>query len=391
MPCVVICPGYYGHGIARSLGRLGIPVYGVHQARNSPAVYSRYWKRNFFWDLNRATGEASVDWLLQTAGEIGRKAILIPTDDHSCVFVNDHAEALREKYLFPEQPAGLTRALSNKEQMYFLCKKHSIPTPETLFPKSRKEVVKFIDEVAFPVMLKGIDTVALYKQTGAKMVIVENADALLKYYDAMETPEKPNLMLQEFIPGGSENVWMFNGYFDDQSNCLFEITGRKLRQYPAYTGMTSLGICSENEAVSKQTKDFMKAIGYRGILDIGFKHDVRRDKYYLLDPNPRIGASFRLFVDTKDMDVARALYLHLTGQPIPPGDLVEGRKWLVEPFDIASSIRYWRDGKLALKDWLRSFRGVVEAQWFASDDLRPFGMVWLRALSLSVERLLKKN
>src|SRR2546425_11829555 len=78
-----------------------------------------------------------------------------------------------------------------------------------------------------------------------------------------EDLEHPNLMLQEYIPGGEDSVWMFNGYFNEHSECLFGITGKKLRQFPAYTGMTSLGVCLKNEAVEKNAKELMQAVGYR--------------------------------------------------------------------------------------------------------------------------------
>lgn len=379
VPCVVICPGYHGHAIARSLGRLGVPAYGVHGDSKSPAARSRYWRENFYWDLSKATPEDSVEWFLRLGSKIGARSILIPTDDHSSLFVDDHAEALQQEYKFPVRPADLTHSLANKQLLYSLCKQHSFPTPETVFPQSRKDVAEFISHATFPVVLKGIDTVALQKRTGVRMVIIHDAQTLLNCYDKLETSEAPSLMIQEYIPGGTEDVWMFEGYFDEKSNCLFEITGRKLRQYPAYTGMTSLGICCKNETVSKQTRDFMKSIGYRGILDIGYKYDARTGKYYLLDPNPRIGATFRLFVDTNGTDAIRALFRDLTGQPVPAGAIREGRKWLFENFDVISSLRYWRDGKLSLWDWIRSFRGVEEAQWFALDDLRPFGTVLLRS------------
>ena len=40
----------------------------------------------------------------------------------------------------------------------------------------------------------------------------------------------------------------------------------------------------------------MKELGYRGILDIGYRYDARDGRYKVLDVNPRIGATFRLFV-----------------------------------------------------------------------------------------------
>lgn len=390
VPVVVIAPGYHGHAIARSLGRLGVPVYGVHADRRSPAARSRYWRENFFWDITEASPEASVSWLLNLGRMFSSRPMLIPTDDKSCVFVADHAEALQEGFLFPNQPPGLTRLLSDKQTMYYLCKKHGIPAAETSFPRSRADVEEFIHHATFPVMLKGIDTLALRERTGVKMVAVEDGDTLLKLYDEMETPDTPNLMLQEYLPGGSQTVCMFDGYFDDESECLFGLTAKMIRQYPAYKGVTSLGVCVTNDVVAKQTRDFMKAVGYRGALDIGYKYDAHTGQYKAIDVNPRIGRTFRLLVDSTGMDVARALYLDLTGQPVVTGVPREGRKWVVENFDLLSSPTYRRDSKLSLWQWMQSYRGIEEGAWFARDDLRPFFMMGWSSFQWGIEKAATK-
>ena len=229
VPVVVIAPGYHGHAIARSLGRLGVSVYGVHGDPRSPAARSRYWEKNTFWALSAHPAEASVDRLLELSQEIGGSPILLPTDDDSCLFVADHAEELKQGFLFPDQPAGLARALSSKETMYDLCKEYSIPTPHTSFPRSHDDVLEYLETATFPIMLKGINTVALLRHAGARMALVQDKATLLRLYDEWETPESRNLMLQEYIPGSSEMIWMFNGYFDDRSECLLAVTGHKMR------------------------------------------------------------------------------------------------------------------------------------------------------------------
>jgi len=165
---------------------------------------------------------------------------------------------------------------------------------------------------------------------------------------------------------------MFNGYFDAHSDCLAGFTGRKLRQTPPYTGVTSLGICLRNDVVEQTTRQWMKRLGYSGILDIGYRFDARDGSYKVLDVNPRIGATFRLFVGDNGIDVARAQYLDLTGQSVPPSQQVDGRKWLVEGGDLDSFLRYRRDGKLTTREWLVSLAGVRETAYFARDDLKPF-------------------
>lgn len=378
VPAVVIAPGYHGHAIARSLGRLGVPVYGVHGDSRSPAARSRYWRGNYFRDLSAQTPEESLAWLLDLGAKIGGRPVLIPTDDHSCVLLADYTDALSERFRIPHLPAGLIRRLSDKKEMYYLCKQVGIPAAETSFPQSRADVEEFAQIARYPVMLKGIDTVAVMRRTGVKMVVANDAAELLRHYDRMESPDAPSLMLQEYLPGGSQTVCMFNGYFDEQSRCLFGQTGRMIRQYPAYTGRTSLGVVMSNEVVADQTRRLMQAVGYRGPLDIGYKHDPRTGEYRTIDINPRTGATFRLFVDSIGMDVVRAMYLDLTGQEVPTGKVREGRKWLVENFDAVSSPRYIRDGAFSVGSWLKSYRGVQETQWFAFDDPRPFfSMAWV--------------
>ena len=212
------------------------------------------------------------------------------------------------------------------------------------------------------------------------MFRVSNAAELLRKYDALEDPAEPNLMLQEYIPGGDDSVWMFNGYFDRKSDCVLGFTGQKLRQWPPHSGVTTLGICRHNATVADTTCRFMKAVGYQGVLDIGYRWDARDGLYKVLDVNPRIGATFRLFVADNGMDVVRALYLDLTGQPINPGRPCEGRKWMVEDIDLFSSYCFRREGGLTFKEWGASFRGVEEAAYFAADDLLPLGAMLFQDL-----------
>ena len=371
VPAVVLGFHHGGLGIARSLGRMGVRVYGVGADPAAPAFASRYCRGRFAWSFRDEDARRSVDFLLDLGRRIGSPALLIPTSDDLAMLVAEHADALESRFLFQRQDPALVRALSDKRELYHLCRRHGVPTPETLVPTSRAELFAFLAQTRFPVVLKGIDGLRLEARTGRKMVIVASPDELLDWYDRLEDPAHPNLMLQEYIPGGDDTVWMFNGYFDGDSECVAAFTGRKLRQHPIHTGSTSLGVCEHNDEVVALTSRFMKAIGYRGILDIGYRYDARDGLYKLLDPNPRIGSTFRLFVGADGMDVVRYLLLDLTGRPLPRSRTLQGRKWLVEDQDLESALEYAREGSLSLRDWLRSLRGVREGAWFAADDPVP--------------------
>jgi D-aspartate ligase len=383
-------PNIFHHGalgIARTLGRLGVPVHGVQEDRWAPVAHSRYLREKLPW-MDAGAGKENLSRLLRLGRALGGRAILIPTDDVGTIFVAEHAQSLWECYRFPRQDPLLVRSLCNKQQLYHLCRKFDVPAPQTWFPTTRDELLALLGEAVFPVVLKAIDPWLLHRGTQlASVTIANDANELLRWYDRLEDPRHPNLMLQEYIPGGPESIWMYNGYFNAYSESLVHFTGRKLRQHPPYTGMTTLGVCASNEVVEATTKRFMKAIGYRGIVDMGYRYDARDGQYKLLDVNPRIGATFRLFVGTNGIDVARALYLDLTDHRVEMADAREGRKWLVESYDTISSLRYLRDGRLTPTNWLRSFRGVDESAWFALDDPLPFAVMCLRFLARGPRRL----
>jgi predicted ATP-grasp superfamily ATP-dependent carboligase len=301
---------------------------------------------------------------------IGRRSVLVPTSDIGAMFVADEAERLAEWFIFPHQDCDLIRSLCSKREMYHLAGKWNVPAPRTAFPRSRTDVVQYLETAQLPVLLKPIYS-DLPGRAVASMTLCHTKEELLARYEAAEDPSMPNLMPQEFIPGGDEMTFTFNGYFDRDGDCKVVFTGRKLRNFPPYFGQASLGICVNNDDVAKTTIDFMKAIGYRGPLDLGYRYDTRDGRYKVNDINPRIGAMFRLFVGANGMDVARALYQDMTGQKVAASGTQEGRKWIVEDCDWVSALRYCRDGRLTLKGWRQSLRGLNEASYLALDDPWP--------------------
>ncbi|MBV9437778.1 MAG: carboxylate--amine ligase [Acidobacteria bacterium] len=380
-PVVVLAGSPHGNlGIVRSLGRLGVDVYLLRTETNTVASLSRYCTQTLVWPGAAKDRNVCLDVLARVAVQIGKRAILLPTCDDDAIFAAEHFETLRHSFIYPQQSAELAHSLVSKKEMYFLAKKHNVPTPDALFPASLDETRQFARAAKFPIMVKGVDGNRLKRKLGAGVLIAKSAADLMSICERAGEGEQSNLMLQEYIPGSDNCVWMFNGYFDGNSNCLFGVTGRKIRQYPAYTGATSLGVCLENKNIQHTTRRWMKELGYRGILDIGYRYDARDGQYKVLDVNPRIGATFRLFVAQDGMDVARAMYLDLTGHPVVSAPVREGRKWVVEDCDLGSSLRYWRDDTLTLPQWARSLWGIQEAAYFAADDPLPFVNMCARSL-----------
>lgn len=357
--------------VVRSLGRLGVPVYQATRVPGAPVVRSRYSRGHVQMPDPARSEEAVLATLLDLADRLRARPILLPTDDVAALFVDDHP-ALAEAFRLPAQPSGLPRRLSDKRHLHQLCLAAGVPSPEARFPASRHEMRQQVEELGFPVVIKSMDPTLLRRRPNARSVaIAADLDEAMALYDAMEDPAAPNLMLQEFIPGDARSVWMFNGYFDRSGECRIGFVGQKIRQAPPHTGATTLGIAARNPTVDELARRLLKEAGYRGIVDLGFRFDARDQRYKLLDVNPRIGSSFRLFVSRNGLDVARALYLDMTDQPIPASEIRPGRRWWVEDQDAATCLKLLRSGELNIREIASSFRGVEEAAWISRDDPAP--------------------
>jgi D-aspartate ligase len=365
--------GAYHHGvlgIARSLGRLGVSVHRVASNSWSPIDRSRYVAKSYSIDSGATTAEL-LGLLTRIGGALG-SPLLIAVDDAAAMFVDAQHDQLSKTYSLPRAPRGLAGRLASKRGMYELCVEHDIPTARSEFPDNTEAATRAARALGFPVVVKCIDAGKL-PRSAPRVLIVENQRAVAAAPQQFGERSWDNLFIQEHIPGGPDSVWMFNGYFNQRSECLFASVGRKLRQWPPYTGATTLGECQSNDTVYSQTIALMRNVGYVGPLDLGFRFDRRDGTYKLLDVNPRIGATFRLFVDDRlGVDVARAMYWDLNGRRVPKASAADGRRWLVEPLDVAGSVRYVRDHKLTIRRWLQSLRGVDECAWFARDDPAPF-------------------
>jgi len=365
-----------GLGVIRSLGRAGVPVYGVHEGPWAPAATSRYLSGRFFWQPSPADVDRVLLGLQRLAEHIGQPSVLLTTDDAGAIFLAEHGRDLRHLFLFPDPPQDLPRRLAGKYSLFEVCHEFGVSSPRTVIPSSREAARAFASEAGYPLIAKL--TTPWTKGSGLRSTsVVASREELDAAYETCAA-SGAGLMLQEFIPGGPGQDWFFHGYCDINSTCRPAFTGVKERSYPAEAGLTSLGRSVANEDLREQITALLVKLGYRGLLDLDIRLDERNGEYNLLDFNPRLGAQFRLFRDTAGTDVALAAYLDLTNQQIPPGEQVNGRGFVVENYDPISALAHIRGGRLTPRAWVASLRTVDEAAWFARDDLRPFGLMCLR-------------
>jgi D-aspartate ligase len=380
-----------GLAIFRSLGMQGVEVWGLDENPRCPGFLSRYSEgRRLLGGYDQRRPEQYLELLLAASRRIGRRAVLIPTSDELVLFTARHADALEERFLFVRQDERLIGQLISKVGMNHLAAAHGLAVPRTVLPRDEGELLEAVREFRFPVMLKPCYGSGQNVDARQTMVRCDDLRTLLAEYRRRESPESPNMMIQEYLPGGDDDIWIFDGYFDARSRCRAAFTGRKLRQFPVHRGCASYGEQRPRDEVAESMSRFLQAVGYRGPVDAGLRYDRRDGQHKLLDVNPRIGQAFRLFLATDGTDLAQCLYRDLTGQPLPDRLPQRAqRRWMIEDYDLISALHYRAEGSLSLGAWLASLRDVDEAALWSRRDPLPFLVALSRLGRKALRRLVR--
>lgn len=365
-------------GVMRSLSRLGIRVYGLASREPSIAGASRMCAGQLAAGRDgRPVGVPEavvVGELLAVGRRLGEGTILLAGSDEWALFIAAHGRELAARFVFPEVPVELIDGLTSKIGLTTLAARHGLPSPKAELPDSLDEAMAAAERLRYPVVLKPL----LSRQGEESLALAADPAALRERYLAMGGPG--DVLLQEYVRGDDADIWMFNGYFDRDSRCVAAFTARRIRQQPVRMGTCSAGVCAWNEEVALLASRFLAAVGYRGVVDIDFIYDRAQGKYRVLDVNPRLGGAFRLMVDPTGLDVVRAMYLDLTGRPVPAPQPADGRKWAVEASELIAFRQYRRDHGLGVRPWLGSLRGLQETATFSWSDPGPF-LVAMRTLA----------
>ena len=387
-----------GVGVLRSLGRCGVPVYAVTEPGLPPAAVSRYCSTRF---VSRATGrEQPADLIpgLLAAGErIGRRSVVVAIDDEAAVLTAQYREQLSGHFLLPDVDPGLPARLASKTGLAELCRAHNVPTPATLTPASLDELAAFAAGARFPVVVKNAEPWQRRRHPAVPgTTIVDSAGELMEL--ATGAGDQLNLIVQEYLPSEQAQDWISHLYCDAESQALMVLTARKVRSWPPHAGLTATAYSVYNPELAALAERFCKEIGYSGIGDLDWRHDLRDGQYKLVDFNPRPGNPFRLFENLAGVDVVRALHLDLTGREVPLAREREDKRIVVEHIDVpgpggvldarpAGQGQRREHRRRQQTDLSRYADAATEFAWLASDDPLPFVVMIPYALRAAVSEL----
>lgn len=214
------------------------------------------------------------------------------------------------------------------------------------------------------------------------MIKINSPGELYEVFEKGSTVTE-NIIVQEWIKGGDSSLYSCIFYYDTNCERQVVFTSRKLRQWYTENGDACLAEECRNDTVAAITAELLGKVRFSGLGSVEFKLDEPDGKYYIIEPNigrpvTRIG-----LVEASGVPILYTMYCDASGLPLPPnpGQSYNGVKWISLHRDIQAARQYYKEGRLTIRDWLKSLCGVKSFAVLSIRDPLPFLTIIYDALT----------
>lgn len=300
VPVIVIArDGSNPLGIARALGRKKIPVYVLSLDQAPTMKHSRYIKKivpiRSLEDLGEVKNkleellqDISADALPVNPPQTkAQKTILVPTNELHYRQLLPISDFINEKF---EMMTSLERAslLAEKQQQFPHAEKVGFRVLDTITLKTPNDIDTLNQGISFPVIVRpGLN--CSRENFTQKTELYHSYSELNESLRPVLEKNDVELIVQEYVPGGDENVVFF------MASCLSDGTprawfcGKKNRQFPPGRGLMASGIIDSDPDPDfvRKCKDLCRLFALRGFIGIECKKHPETGEYYYIESSIR--------------------------------------------------------------------------------------------------------
>jgi D-aspartate ligase len=365
---IVIGGEHPGLGIARSLGRRGIPVWVIDD-QHSVSQFSKYVKR-----VVRVKDLLDEESVVESVLEVGRRYglkgwVLFPTRDETVAAFSRHKDRLAGFFRVTTADWNAVRWAWDKKNTYERAAELGIPVPQTFNPRTEAELVELYNRL--PLALKPAVKEKFFYATGSKAWRAETPDQLIEIFrKAIRQIRPEEILIQEIIPGNGQRQYSYCAFFSD-GEAHSTLVARRLRQHPREFGRAATYVetveCPEIEELSER---FLKAINYYGLVEVEFKQDPRDGQFKLLDVNARTWG-FHSIGGAAGVDFPYLLYADQLGESVDRCRAKAEVGWLRMITDLPTVVSDMCAGELNLRSYGQSLKRTRSESVFCLEDPLP--------------------
>jgi D-aspartate ligase len=365
---VVLGGDSQGLGIARSLGRHGIPVCVIDD-ETSISRASRFVQHTLrVRDLRRESSLLEALSVAQTRFGLSGW-VLYPTRDENVAALAANRDVLARDYRVPTPGMASIRHVWDKRETYRLAEQLAIPTPRTWFPRSEADLAAI--DMNGPLVVKPAIKEHFFYATHVKAWRADNrTDLAAAFRRAAEIVDDGEVIVQELIPGGGQEQYAYCALFR-AGHPVASMTVRRRRQHPSDFGRASTYVETISlPELGELSVRFLSHIGYYGLVELEFKHDARDGAYKLLDVNARTWG-YHSLGGPAGVDFPYLLYQDQLGNVVSEAHAKPGVRWIRLTTDVPNAVRDIKARRLRAGDYLRTLFSVDTEAVFSLRDPLP--------------------
>jgi predicted ATP-grasp superfamily ATP-dependent carboligase len=312
-----------------------------------------------------------IEFLLQSAVEKNMKGwVLFPSTDEYVRILAQNWEQLGECYRITIPSWEVVQYLYDKKLTYQLAEERGIPVPKTYNPHNLDDLLTL--SINYPIVIKPAISKQFMAATKKKAFQAYSEGDLVSFYKltaAIINPE--DVLIQEFIPGGAENLYSYVGYFQGGIP-VAGLSARRLRQHPMDFGRASTFVESlEIPELKRLSTQLLEGIGFNGLAEVEFMYDQKDARFELLEVNPRIWGWHTITIQA-GLDLPYLAYAYAVGRKVVMGPASEGAKWVRLVTDVPTAVSEILSGRLTLSRYLDSMSGDIGFAVLSLRDPLPF-------------------
>jgi len=385
---IVIGGEHPGLGIARSLGRRGIPICLIDD-QYSVLQFSKYASRVVLVkDLRDEL--TTVDCVLEVGHRYGFKGwVLFPTRDETVAAFSRHRDRLAEFFRVTTPNWETVRWAWDKKNTYDRAAKLGIPVPQTYNPRTEEELSALYGRL--PLAIKPAVKENFFYATGAKAWRAETPNQLNELFRKATQQIRPEeILVQEIIPGDGHRQYSYCAFFKD-GKAQSTLIARRMRQHPREFGRAATYVETiDFPEIEELSERFLRAIDYYGLVEVEFKQDPRDGQFKLLDVNARTWG-FHSIGAPAGVDFPYLLYADQLGRTVDQGKARAGVGWLRAVTDLPTAVLDLWDGELDLRSYWQSLRNTRVESVFCPQDPLPSAAELLLLPYLFTKKYLVKS
>ncbi|MDX1590163.1 MAG: ATP-grasp domain-containing protein, partial [Oleiphilaceae bacterium] len=287
-------------------------------------------------------------------------------------------------------PPETASAFNDKASQVALVERLGVTVPRTRVLQELSELASVSRDLRFPLIGRPVELARRGRFAGKLFVARDEADLrarlepVFSRQPGADTVSEPGeVLLQEYIPGGNDQLYFALASCTRGGEVAAMVTGRKLYEYPE--GLMCIGETVHNSDLSDAARAVFRAFALPGVLGVEFKYDAVTRRFYFIEVNFR-PENILAIAEGAGINLMFHAYLYALGRE---GQYRGGHL----PGAVHS---LWRDRSLVVLSRLsgaavpeipRKGRSAVDAYWSRLDPLPALAWYGVKLFRLFRARL----